>query len=877
MTSGTALCCVSNWVGISRITNVMRYLLTIRFLLVFTAVLILPSVAFAQTVIGNFTNGGTTNSITVPAGVFRVTIDAKGADGGNTAGSSNDAGEGASTAAVFDVVPGDVIHAIVGEAGETGDFEAGGGGGTGVFINNTLVIVLGGGGGSDNTGDGLGGNNTTSGTSHSGAGAPGTGGQGGQAGATSNPTAGGAGGGGILSAGGNTNTDGGALTQGGAQADTNPAGGFTVSAGGTSNQTFDSAGGDGLPSAGGAGFGGGGAGSHRESGGGGGYSGGGGAFNGGRPTGGGSLLNTAYAGYVSGSITAGGNGNGNGSDGFVTITTVLIPSFTISKVVDQTEISTTTTLDYTILVENTGDVDLTSPVFTDTLTQNGTGLTLTSGPTLVSGDTDSDNELDISEIWIYLASYNVTAGNISNGNDLVNTATFDAAELSAQQDTAITTITSPPSGGGNSGCHALSGSIHTHTDPLDGTISQGALSGIFETGWGFSGFSSVANTGGAQGTEFLFANASGTGEDFFFARYEVTPDPGSVVDQVVVCQSPYNNSSGNNEPNQLTITWPGGGNATIVDPVNQITSHANGSVISSGAVLTIVNSVLNNADQWGVVIDANDATTGFRVGTHSRGCPTPGGGFCTGSSGSSDTSGQRFNEWIAVNSTLAPVNSEISAVKTSVTNDGGDGQVDAGDTITYTYTISNMGGTQLFNVNPSELAVEFTGSGTLPVPVYASGGSDLDTGGTNNDLDIGETIVFTADYTLVQADIDAASLTNQAHVVASDSGGGFVADLSDESSTGSTADDPTITTIPSIPSVSITKSANDTTNVTFNQVVTYTYVVTNNGNQTLTNVSLADIHNGSGMAPIPGSESLTADNGMTGDSTDPGGVEWHLG
>ncbi len=50
--------------------------------------------------------------------------------------------------------------------------------------------------------------------------------------------------------------------------------------------------------------------------------------------------------------------------------------------------------------------------------------------------------------------------------------------------------------------------------------------------------------------------------------------------------------------------------------------------------------------------------------------------------------------------------------------------------------------------------------------------------------------------------------------------------------------------------------------------VTYTYVVANTGNQFVSNISLTDAHTGSGPAPTPANETLTADNGIINDSTD---------
>lgn len=66
----------------------------------------------------------------------------------------------------------------------------------------------------------------------------------------------------------------------------------------------------------------------------------------------------------------------------------------------------------------------------------------------------------------------------------------------------------------------------------------------------------------------------------------------------------------------------------------------------------------------------------------------------------------------------------------------------------------------------------------------------------------------------------------------------------------------------------VTKSASPSTNVQAGQVVTYTYTVKNNGNVTLHNISLADVHNATGAAPVPGTETLSNDVAPLGDSTD---------
>jgi large repetitive protein len=68
-------------------------------------------------------------------------------------------------------------------------------------------------------------------------------------------------------------------------------------------------------------------------------------------------------------------------------------------------------------------------------------------------------------------------------------------------------------------------------------------------------------------------------------------------------------------------------------------------------------------------------------------------------------------------------------------------------------------------------------------------------------------------------------------------------------------------------SMLVTKTAFPNTNVAAGDVVTYTYTVTNDGNVTLTNINLNDVHNGAGTAPVPQSETLN-DVAPLGDSTD---------
>ena len=104
-----------------------------------------------------------------------------------------------------------------------------------------------------------------------------------------------------------------------------------------------------------------------------------------------------------------------------TVTVDQTPSLNIVKTADVVSVDGAgDVISYTITVENTGNTTLTGVTVTDDLA--------TTAPTLVSGDTDLDNALDVDETWPYTATYTVTQADIDAGADLVNVATADSTE-----------------------------------------------------------------------------------------------------------------------------------------------------------------------------------------------------------------------------------------------------------------------------------------------------------------------------------------------------------------------------------------------------------------------------------------------------------------
>jgi hypothetical protein len=235
-----------------------------KIILLFGCFLVLTGAIVAQT---TFIYTGSTQTYTVPAGIFSISIDARGAQGGGSYGGAG--GLGARMTGNYSVTPGQVLTIVVGQqgllqVGGNAQNSSGGGGGTFVYDASgpTLLVAAGGGGGKCNyTGSSplhpaAAGQISTSGGASSDGNPGGTGGNGGPAGLWS----------GIPCAGGGT----GWLSNGGG-----PYGGFMAPswAGGTG---FCGGGGGGCGGVGGYGGGGGGGNHYGGGGGGGGYSGGGG-------------------------------------------------------------------------------------------------------------------------------------------------------------------------------------------------------------------------------------------------------------------------------------------------------------------------------------------------------------------------------------------------------------------------------------------------------------------------------------------------------------------------------------------------------------------------------------------------------------------------
>ncbi|MFZ1703465.1 MAG: hypothetical protein WAT79_03915, partial [Saprospiraceae bacterium] len=178
----------------------------------------------------------------------------------------------------------------------------------------------------------------------------------------------------------------------------------------------------------------------------------------------------------------------------------------------------------------------------------------------------------------------------------------------------------------------------------------------------------------------------------------------------------------------------------------------------------------------------------------------------------------------------------------------------AGDVINYTIALDNTG-----NVNISSVSVIDAQATTGPT--YFSG--DIN---TNNVLDTSEIWVYTASRTITLIDMDNGSFTNTASATGVPVGGIL----------GGVSDDETVTAIQN-PAINITKAATPTNYSLLGQNIDYTFLVTNTGNVSLTNVLVTDPLFGLNFGPVTlapnGSQSFMYGYTVTQEALDTGRVQ----
>jgi uncharacterized repeat protein (TIGR01451 family) len=249
--------------------------------------------------------------------------------------------------------------------------------------------------------------------------------------------------------------------------------------------------------------------------------------------------------------------------------------------------------------------------------------------------------------------------------------------------------------------------------------------------------------------------------------------------------------------------------------------------------LDIGQSVTCTADSV-YVVTAADVARGFVVDT----ATATGEGGTGGTSPSSDPSTE-----IVKTEPPAP---EVAIHKLGVVSPVADQDAaELGDTVQYTYLVTNIG-----NVNLTSVAVDDPAIGSVTCPTPAPPG-----------LAPGSSVTCTADapHTVTQDDLDAGEVTDTATATGVGEAGGT-----------SPQSDPATVTIPTVdgdPQISIVKSGAvsppaDQGGVLVDDTIAYSYLVTNTGNVSLTSVTVNDPTIGPVTCPAP-SPSLAPGDSVT--------------
>ena len=192
--------------------------------------------------------------------------------------------------------------------------------------------------------------------------------------------------------------------------------------------------------------------------------------------------------------------------------------------------------------------------------------------------------------------------------------------------------------------------------------------------------------------------------------------------------------------------------------------------------------------------------------------------------------------------------SSLALVKTADTSAVASPPV-VGNVVTYHYAVTNTGNVTLTNVTVADPKPGLTLTGS---PI-----ASLAPGATNN-------TAYTGTYLLTQPDVDAGQVQNQASATGTDPYGGTPSDLS---GTATTNDTPLVTPLVQQPSIALVKTA-DASGVTspaqVGQTISYSFTVTNTGNVTLTNVTLAELLPG---ATVTGGPIASLDPGQSDSTT----------
>ena len=306
---------------------------------------------------------------------------------------------------------------------------------------------------------------------------------------------------------------------------------------------------------------------------------------------------------------------------------------------------------------------------------------------------------------------------------------------------------------------------------------------------------------------------------------ELPQNPNILVDKTVTSGNPYANA-GDVISYEMTLT--NNGNVSVYSP-SLTDLGADAPPSREADQVGNNNGILEVGEVWVYTAQYTVTQTDIDNGSYTN---------TASGTGNADTDGDGVGDTPVTDDDSATASTSpmasLELLKDGVFNDeNGDGFAQVGETVSYTFTVTNTGNVTISNITISDPLVNVVGG---PIASLAPGQSDNST--------------FTATYVLTQAGIDAGSVLNLATATGEDPNGDPVEDESEDPTPVTPPSDPncpdcTETELPQNPELELLKDGvfNDENGDGFAQVgetVSYTFTVTNTGNVTISNITISD-------------------------------------
>ena len=500
---------------------------------------------------------------------------------------------------------------------------------------------------------------------------------------------------------------------------------------------------------------------------------------------------------------------------------------------------------YTFVARNTGNVTLTGVEITDPLT-GLSALTYGAWPGGTSGTLQPGTQVSATATYTIKQS-DVDAGSVKNtataeGDFGATTVSTPSALVTTATVAPIRTITLAKDGALESGATGRTGDLVEYTFVVRNTGNV-TLTGVTVTDPlpGLSSITFGAWPGGVAGTLAPNAQVTATAT---YALKQSDVDAGSVANSATTRGTPPTGAA-------VAATDPA---TVVVAPNGLITVNKTGSVTTGtggvGSTVTFNFTIANpgNVTLTGVAIA--DSLVGLSAPVYSWPTATAGrlapgqqatatatytikqadldAGSVANTATASGKTPSNATTTSAPSTATVPTAAAAPALTTTKSASITSG-AKVGDSITYTIGIANTGNQTITGIT---LTDSLAGLST-PVITWP---------GAAGRLAPGQSATATANYVVKQTDVDSGSVTNRASAAGTAPGATPVSDDSDDVVT---------TTVAAAPAISLAKSGAlpSGSSARKDEVVTYTFVLRNTGNVTITGAAITD--------PLPDLSAIT--------------------